>query len=254
MPKRFVLLLSLLPLAPASAARAQCGELDPVLAGSSFVLVQAPAAGERIASGATVSGCARTRDGSVAWRLEGRDGRKLGEGVAPGGAEAGAAPFSFPLAFEITLPERGTLLLFDGASAEAVAKSPAAALALVLAAATPASPPPLFARYAGKLPCADCDGIATELELFGELERDPRSFRLVETRLAARDGDRRLERTGRWEFGIGSVESSSAIVITLVPAEGDRRSFVVDGRDLVPLDREGRRSRSAENDRLARQP
>src|SRR6186713_3009528 len=167
-------------LAP-GAARGEgdpCAALDPILAGSSFVLVRSVAAGERLVAGATVSGCSRTRDGQVAWRLEGRDGRTLASGTAPGGGEGGAAPFAFAVAFELPLAERGTLLLFEAAPGDASKRLPVAALPLVVA---PQAPLALFARYLGTLPCADCGGIATELFLYGELEREPRSYRLVET-------------------------------------------------------------------------
>ena len=176
MRNRFVLLISLLPLASASAMRSECGELDPVLAGSSFVLVQAPAAGARFESGATVAGCARTRDGAVAWRLEGRDGRKLGEGKVAGGGEGRRGPVLVSARLRAHAPRArhpSPLRRRERRSGGQVARR---GLALVLAPAGPPTPPLLFARYAGKLPCADCGGIATELELFGELERDPRTI------------------------------------------------------------------------------
>ena len=249
--RRLVLLGgSLLLRAPLFAA-AECDGIDPVLAGSSFVLVRSLSAGGRLESGAAVTGCARTRDARIVWRLEGRDGRKLAEGTAAGGGEAGAAPFSFPVAFEVELAERGTLLLFEKPPGAAAGETLVAAMPLVVA---PTAPLALFARYLGTLPCADCGGVATELQLFGTLEREPRPFRLVETSLATKEGDRRVERAGLWSYGIGTSQLPSAIVISIAPEGGDRRQFLVDGRDLFELDRDGRRIEPADRHRLVRQP
>ena len=74
---------------PPAVAEA-CKGIDPILAGSAFVLLRSPAAGERVASGAVAYGCSRTHEGNVAWRLLGRDGRELASGSASGGGFAGA--------------------------------------------------------------------------------------------------------------------------------------------------------------------
>lgn len=261
---------------PTAEAAADCAGIDPVLAGSSFVLVRTPAAGERIASGAVVTGCSRTHEGSVAFRLLGRDGRTLTSGSTRGGGFAGAAPFRFVLEFAVPLPERGTLELSEPRVTDEGFEPPRISLPVVVAAAAsagtggvPGDPPaaaatatstaaaaelPLFARYLGTLPCADCGGIRTELSLYGDLAAEPRRFELVETYLATKDGDRRVESRGAWGFAIGTADLPNAIVIGLEVGGGERRAFVVDGKDLVLLDRAGKKIDSKHNHRLARQP
>ncbi|MGE0640734.1 MAG: copper resistance protein NlpE N-terminal domain-containing protein [Thermoanaerobaculia bacterium] len=252
---RLVLPLALAALALAPAAGAQgnaCSTLEPVLLGSSFVLVQSPEAGSRIGPGTTVSGCSRTHEGNVGWRLVGRDGRVLSEGHASGGGVDGAAPFRFTVDFELERAERGTLEVFEPRVTEEGSPPPMTAQPYVLAAGAPKLP--LFGRFLGTLPCADCAGIRTELALYGDFGPQARKYVLTETWLGTPDGDRRYESRGAWQFTPGAGELSSSIVVQLEGDEAEPRYLLVEGGDLIQLDRQGGKIRSKADLRLARQP
>ena len=229
-----------------------CAGLDPVLAGSSFVLVSSPAAGERIASGTTIRGCSRTREGNFSWRLIGRDGRELAAGSASGGGLAGAAIFEFRVDFDLGLAERGSLELLEPRTTAESFPPPATVLPFVLAAGVPKLP--LFGRFLGSVPCADCAGIRTELALYGDFGSGPRQYVLVETYLGSRDGDRRQESRGDWQFTPGAGELARSIVVQLAGGGAEPRNYLVDGGDLVQLDRAGGRINSKLDYRLKRQP
>lgn len=229
-----------------------CTGLDPVLAGSSFVLVSSPQAGERIASGTTIRGCSRTHEGNVAWRLVGRDGRELALGSASGGGLAGAAAFEFRVDFELALAERGSLELFEPRTTTEGFPPPETVLPFVLAAGAPKLP--LFGRFLGSVPCADCAGIRTELALYGDFGGGPRQYVLVETYLGTRDGERRRESRGDWQFTPGAGDLARSIVVQLADDAAEPRNYLVDGGDLVQLDRAGGRIHSKLDYRLKREP
>ena len=86
-------------------------QADPVLANSAFIVVSNPS-GQRVVSGATISGRSRTHEGNVRYRLRGRDGRLLAEGHTTGGSVDGPANFSFKLVFKVDEPELGHLEVF----------------------------------------------------------------------------------------------------------------------------------------------
>jgi hypothetical protein len=66
------------------------------------------------------------------------------------------------------------------------------------------------------LPCADCGGIRTELRLYTEVGSDrPLRYTLKQTYLATRDGDRTVERTGRWTILRGSAQDPDATVFQI---------------------------------------
>ena len=96
-----------------SAIRNPCDPVDAVLADSAFVVVASPTGGAAMRSPIAVSGCSRTFESNVVWRLHARDGRTLASGHTSGGGVAGAANFSFSAAFALDEPELGHLEVFE---------------------------------------------------------------------------------------------------------------------------------------------
>ena len=78
-----------------------CDNGDGAWNGAQFVLATEPAAGARVRPGFTVSGCSSTYDGSITWKLVGRDGTQLAAGFARGGS-AGAGRFEFKVDYVAT--------------------------------------------------------------------------------------------------------------------------------------------------------
>jgi hypothetical protein len=89
-----------------------CDLSDGALDQAAFVIATAPTAGARVASGFAVSGCSRTFESTVVWRLRGRDGGLLGQGTAAGGGVDGPAPFAFGVPFSVGERQVGTLEVF----------------------------------------------------------------------------------------------------------------------------------------------
>jgi hypothetical protein len=89
-----------------------CADKDGVLRRSSFVFVDSPASGERVASGFRVSGCSNTFEANVAWRLRARDGRRLASGFTQGGSRE-PGPFSFVVRYSIGAGEVGQLEVYE---------------------------------------------------------------------------------------------------------------------------------------------
>jgi hypothetical protein len=77
------------------------------------VIAEAPLAGARVASGFAVSGCSRTFESTVNWRLLARDGRVLNQGFATGGGVDGFAPFGFTVPFRVAARQIGHLEVFE---------------------------------------------------------------------------------------------------------------------------------------------
>jgi len=101
----------------------------------------------------------------------------------------------------------------------------------------------LLGTFTGLLPCADCAAIRTELRLYAEPRSgDATRYELRETYLGTRDGDRSVERSGRWTMIHGSAGDHDATVYQLDADRADaRRYFVRAGDDeLRLLDREQR--------------
>jgi copper homeostasis protein (lipoprotein) len=110
------------------------------------------------------------------------------------------------------------------------------------------SAPVLATRYGGTLPCADCAGIRTELTLFSDPATGaPRAYRMRETYLGTRGGDRAHDSAGAWALLRGTEAIPDATVYQLNPGQpAEVRSFVVlPAGSLRQLDREGRPIRSA---------
>jgi len=92
--------------------RPPCADLDPALAGSSFIVVRSPAPGERVTSPARIAGCSRTYESNVVWELRGRDGRVLDSGFTTGGGVDGPAPFQTSADFQVAAAEVAELVVY----------------------------------------------------------------------------------------------------------------------------------------------
>jgi len=102
---------------------------------------------------------------------------------------------------------------------------------------------PLLGRFVGVLPCADCPGIRTELRLYAEQPSGrPVRYEATQTYLATRDGDRTVQRTGRWAIMRGSATDPDATIYQLdVDRPDARQNFLrVGDAELRLLDRDQR--------------
>lgn len=92
---------------------AVCSNADGALDNAAFVIADAPAAGARVSSGFAVSGCSRTFESTVVWRLLARDGSVLNQGNTTGGGVDGFGPFSFAVPFTVGERQIGHLEVFE---------------------------------------------------------------------------------------------------------------------------------------------
>jgi len=106
----------------------------------------------------------------------------------------------------------------------------------------------LIATYAGVLPCADCEGIKTELRLYAKSEDDlsDARFTLEETYLAARGGDRTIKFSGSWATRHGTTADPEAIVYQINSGDpsGTRYFLQVNANEIKLLDRQQREIKS----------
>ena len=86
---------------------------DDSLPDAAFVIVHEPASGEEVASGVEVTGCSRTFESNVVWRLLDRAGEVLAMGHATGGGVDGPAPFSFTVEYESAERQLAHLEVFE---------------------------------------------------------------------------------------------------------------------------------------------
>ena len=96
-----------------TASNSPCSNADGALDNASFVIVSTPRSGERVLSGFTVSGCSRTFESSVIWRLTGKDGTTIGSGNTTGGGVDGPGPFSFTVSYPEAERQIGHLEVFE---------------------------------------------------------------------------------------------------------------------------------------------
>jgi len=127
----------------------------------------------------------------------------------------------------------------------AVAESPAsAAAAPAPAAERSAEAPPggsVVGRWRGTLPCADCPGIDTEVELYAGAGGISGPYHLVEIYAGRPEKSRRVESQGEWLAQRGTAHDPEATVYRLEPAGGGpARYFLAVDDDLEALDREAR--------------
>ena len=86
---------------------------DESLPDASLVIVGSPVGGAEVASGFEVSGCSRTFESNVQWRLIGRTGEVLASGHTSGGGIDGPAPFPFAVEYETAERQIATLKVFE---------------------------------------------------------------------------------------------------------------------------------------------
>ena len=90
-----------------------CSNGDGALSNASFVIVGSPHSGERVQSGFNVTGCSRTFEGNVQWKLLGRNGASIASGYTNGGAADGPGPFAFSVAYSIPERQIGHLEVYE---------------------------------------------------------------------------------------------------------------------------------------------
>ena len=90
-----------------------CEIADGALDDAAFVIATSPAAGDRVTSGFTVTGCSRTFESTFVWRLLARDGSELAAGFAMGGGVDGPGAFAFDVAFTVSERQIGHLEVFE---------------------------------------------------------------------------------------------------------------------------------------------
>ena len=109
---------------------------DDTLPDNALVIVYSPEGGEEVESGFEVSGCSRTFEANVQWRLTGRDGEVLASGHATGGGVDGPARYAFSVEYEATERQVGRLTVFEEDVAEGQGFPPPRAVVPVILAAT----------------------------------------------------------------------------------------------------------------------
>ena len=78
-----------------------------------LVIMRSPPAGDEVESGFMVSGCSRTFESNVQWRLLGRSGEVLSSGHATGGGVYGPADFRFSVEFAVAERQVALLEVFE---------------------------------------------------------------------------------------------------------------------------------------------
>ena len=86
---------------------------DDSLPDISLVIVRSPAGGDEVESGFMASGCSRTFESNVQWRLLGRRGEELASGFTSGGGVDGPAPFRFSVEFKVSERQIALLEVFE---------------------------------------------------------------------------------------------------------------------------------------------
>ena len=86
------------PAPPAAAAHDPCSNSDGAPGDTPFVFVTSPHSGARVSSGFAVTGCSRTFESTVVWKLKGRDG---------------SGPFSFTISYTAPEPQIGHLEVYE---------------------------------------------------------------------------------------------------------------------------------------------
>lgn len=90
-----------------------CSNEDGAFDDAAFVIATGPKAGERVESGFEVTGCSRSFESNVQWKLLARDGAVLASGNTTGGGVDGPGAFSFTIPYTVTVQQIGHLEVFD---------------------------------------------------------------------------------------------------------------------------------------------
>lgn len=99
--------------APAEVAGPDVCSNDDGALEAAFVFILSPRSGERVESGFTVTGCSRTFESTVLWRLVDREGDEIAAGFAMGGGVDGPGPFSFTVDYPLSERQIGHLEVFE---------------------------------------------------------------------------------------------------------------------------------------------
>ena len=86
---------------------------DSSLPDAALVIVFEPGSGATVSSGFEVSGCSRTHESNVVWRLLDRSGAVLAEGLTSGGGFDGPGEFSFTVEYESAERQLAHLEVFE---------------------------------------------------------------------------------------------------------------------------------------------
>ena len=86
---------------------------DATLPDAALVIVFEPASGATVSSGFEVSGCSRTHESNVNWRLLDRSGAVLADGFTSGGGFDGPGEFSFTVEYESAERQLAHLEVFE---------------------------------------------------------------------------------------------------------------------------------------------
>ena len=113
--------LALLAAAPATAMGSvggsdetdNCSNEDGAFDEAAFVIATGPKPGERVESGFDVTGCSRTFESNVQWKLLARDGSVLASGNTTGGGVDGPGAFSFVIPYNVAVQQVGHLEVFE---------------------------------------------------------------------------------------------------------------------------------------------
>ena len=110
--------------------------------------------------------------------------------------------------------------------------------------------------FAGTIPCADCKGISTELVLNEGVNGSGRSFTLKQTYMGKPADKNVAVSTGKWFLAKGNNQDPDAIMLQLIPTEGDTGMlyFVqVSDSEIKLLDRQQGEIKSKHNYSLRKQ-
>jgi len=108
-----VSMLALCLAACGTVSKSPCDNSEGALDDAAFVFVTSPVVGQRASPGSPVSGCSRTCESNVLWRLLARKGDVLASGNASGGGVDGSGAFSFTVPFTIDERQIGHLEVSD---------------------------------------------------------------------------------------------------------------------------------------------
>ncbi len=99
----------------------------------------------------------------------------------------------------------------------------------------------LVGVFAGVLPCADCEGIKTELTLYQDVANaDNNSYILVETYMGINTGDTSFTSKGKWDVLKGIKDDNEASVFFLNYDQPDESRYFLKKSDsaIVMLDKD----------------
>ncbi|MEM8573566.1 MAG: Gmad2 immunoglobulin-like domain-containing protein [Pseudomonadota bacterium] len=90
-----------------------CSNTDGAFDEAAFVIATGPRPGARVESGFDVTGCSRTFESNVQWKLLARDGSVLASGNTTGGGVDGPGAFSFSIPYTVPVQQIGHLEVFE---------------------------------------------------------------------------------------------------------------------------------------------